>query len=74
MPEPGDDDQKPEDVAILTESTSEALAVVVDTLARIERVAFVLHDVFDVPFEEIAAHTPSASAAILVPSIRFVIF
>jgi RNA polymerase sigma-70 factor (ECF subfamily) len=74
MPELGDDDPNPADVAILTESTSEAPAVVVDTLARIDRVAFVLHDVFDVPFEEIAAYTPSASAAILVPSIRFVIF
>ncbi len=55
MPELGDDDPNPEEVAILTESTAEALAVVVDTLTPIERVAFVLHDVFDVPFEEIAA-------------------
>lgn len=55
MPELRDDDPTPEDVAILTESTVEALAVVVDTLTPIERVAFVLHDVFDVPFEEIAA-------------------
>ncbi len=55
MPELGDDDPNPEDLAILTESTAEALAVVVDTLTPIERVAFVLHDVFDVPFEEIAA-------------------
>ncbi len=55
MPELGDDDPNPEDVAILTESTAEALAVVLDTLTPIERVAFVLHDVFDVPFEEIAA-------------------
>ena len=55
MPEPGDADPNPEDEAILTESTVEALAVVVDTLTPIERVAFILHDVFDVPFEEIAA-------------------
>jgi len=55
MPEIGDDDPNPEDMAILRESTAEALAVVMDTLTPIERVAFVLHDVFDVPFEEIAA-------------------
>jgi RNA polymerase sigma factor (sigma-70 family) len=55
MPELGDEDPPPEDVAILAESTAEALAVVLDTLTPIERVTFVLHDVFDVPFEEIAA-------------------
>ncbi len=55
MLELGDDDPNPEELAILTESTAEALGVVLDTLAPIERVAFVLHDVFDVPFEEIAA-------------------
>lgn len=45
----------PEEAAVLTEATSEALAVVIDQLNPIERVAFVLHDVFDVPFEQIAA-------------------
>ena len=55
MPELDDDDLNPEDAAILAESTAEALAVVLDMLTPIERVAFVLHDVFDVPFEEIAA-------------------
>jgi len=55
MPELGDDDPNSEDLAIITESTAEALAVVVDTLTPIERVAFVLHDVFDIPFEAIAA-------------------
>ncbi|MGC4190133.1 MAG: sigma-70 family RNA polymerase sigma factor [Thermomicrobiales bacterium] len=47
-------DPGPEDAAILNEATAEALAHVLDTLAPIERVTFVLHDVFDVPFEEIA--------------------
>jgi RNA polymerase sigma factor (sigma-70 family) len=55
MPERGDDEPNPEELAILTESTAEALAVVLDTLTPIERVAFVLHDVFAVPFEKIAA-------------------
>ncbi len=63
MPEPVDEDPNPEDAAIITESTAEALAVVLDTLTPIERVAFVLHDVFAVPFEEIAAMVdPSAVA------------
>ena len=55
MPDRGDDDPTPEELAILTESTAEALAVVLDTLTPIERVAFVLHDVFAVPFEKNAA-------------------
>ncbi|MGN6031413.1 MAG: sigma-70 family RNA polymerase sigma factor [Thermomicrobiales bacterium] len=57
----------PEDTAILGEATAEALAVVLETLTPIERVAFVLHDVFDVPFEEIAAvvdRTPAATRQI----------
>jgi RNA polymerase sigma factor (sigma-70 family) len=58
-----DDDSNPEDEAILTESTAEALAVVLDTLTPKERVAFVLHDVFDVPFEEIAAIIDRSAAA-----------
>ncbi len=63
MPELGDDAPTPEDAAILTESTAEALAVVLDTLAPIERVAFVLHDVLDVPFEETAAIVDRSPAA-----------
>ncbi|MFC5916344.1 sigma-70 family RNA polymerase sigma factor [Streptomyces pulveraceus] len=44
----------PEDEALLTESVSRALLVVLDTLDPVERVAFVLHDMFAVPFKEIA--------------------
>jgi RNA polymerase sigma-70 factor (ECF subfamily) len=44
----------PEQEAILGESVGLALLVVLETLAPAERVAFVLHDVFAVPFEEIA--------------------
>ena len=62
-PERGDDAPNPEDVAILTESTVEALAVLLEALGPIERVAFVLHDVFAVPFEEIAAIVDRSSAA-----------
>lgn len=38
----------------LAESVSSALLVVLETLAPVERVAFVLHDMFDLPFDEIA--------------------
>jgi RNA polymerase sigma-70 factor (ECF subfamily) len=40
--------------ALLTESVSNALLVVLDRLSPAQRVAFVLHDVFAVPFEVIA--------------------
>ncbi|MEO8956727.1 MAG: sigma-70 family RNA polymerase sigma factor [Ktedonobacteraceae bacterium] len=44
----------PEDEAILADSVGLALLVVLDTLNPAERLAFVLHDIFAVPFEEIA--------------------
>jgi RNA polymerase sigma factor (sigma-70 family) len=48
-------DDVPEEHAVLAESVGIALLVVLDTLSPPERLAFVLHDVFAVPFEEIAA-------------------
>ena len=45
----------PEDEALIADSVGLALLIVLDTLAPAERLAFVLHDVFDVPFEQIAA-------------------
>ena len=44
----------PKDEALLADSVGLALLVVLDTLAPAERLAFVLHDVFAVPFDEIA--------------------
>jgi RNA polymerase sigma factor (sigma-70 family) len=44
----------PEDEAALADSVGIALLVVLDTLTPPERLAFVLHDMFAVPFEEIA--------------------
>ena len=44
----------PEQEALLGDSVGLALLVVLDTLTPAERVAFVLHDVFAVPFDEIA--------------------
>lgn len=49
-----DEGSDPEDQALLADSIGLALLVVLDTLAPAERVAFVLHDMFAVPFEEIA--------------------
>jgi RNA polymerase sigma-70 factor (ECF subfamily) len=43
----------PEDEAVLADSVGAALLVVLDRLSPAERVAFVLHDVFAVPFDEI---------------------
>lgn len=47
-------DASPEDDAVLADSVGLALLVVLETLSPAERLAFVLHDVFAVPFEEIA--------------------
>jgi RNA polymerase sigma factor (sigma-70 family) len=45
----------PEQEALLADAVGEALLVVLDTLSPAERLAFVLHDVFAVPFYEIGA-------------------
>ena len=45
----------PQDEALLADSVGLALLVVLDTLRPSERVAFVLHDLFGVPFSEVAA-------------------
>ncbi|MFC1408941.1 sigma-70 family RNA polymerase sigma factor [Streptacidiphilus sp. N1-12] len=44
----------PEEEALLADSVSRALLVVLDTLEPGERIAFVLHDMFAVPFDQIA--------------------
>ena len=44
----------PERETLLADSVGLALLVVLDTLSPAERLAFVLHDMFDLPFEEIA--------------------
>jgi len=48
---PGGD---PEHEALMADSVGLAMLVVLETLSPAERVAFVLHDMFDLPFEEIA--------------------
>lgn len=55
VPEPATGRADPEQEALMAESVGLALLVVLDTLAPAERLAFVLHDMFAVPFEEIAS-------------------
>src|SRR5437016_11883968 len=57
-------DGDPEHEALVADSVGLALLVVLETLAPAERLAFVLHDMFGVPFEEIAPmvdRTPAAA-------------
>ncbi len=53
----------PEQQALLADSVGLALQVVIETLAPTERVAFVLHDMFGVPFDEIAPVVTRSPAA-----------
>ena len=53
----------PEDEALLADSVGLALLVVLDTLTPAERLAFVLHDMFGMPFEEIAPIVERNTAA-----------
>ena len=66
LPEPivtFDDRPGPEQEALLADSVGLALLVVLETLSPRERLAFVLHDMFAVPFEEIASIVGSSPAA-----------
>jgi RNA polymerase sigma factor (sigma-70 family) len=54
----------PEHRALLADTVGLALLVVLETLGPAERISFVLHDIFDIPFEEIAPiveRTPEAA-------------
>ncbi|WP_330301499.1 sigma-70 family RNA polymerase sigma factor [Streptomyces sp. NBC_00503] len=67
-PVPGDTDgglrpTDPEDEALLADSVGAAMLVVLDRLAPAERLAFVLHDLFAVPFEDIALITERTPAS-----------
>jgi RNA polymerase sigma-70 factor (ECF subfamily) len=58
-----DDGTQPEHEALLADSVGLALLVVLETLGPAERLAFVLHDMFGVPFDEIAALVDRSPAA-----------
>src|SRR5437763_16136097 len=66
LPEPIvviDDSETPEDAALIADSVGLALLVVLETLTPGERLAFVLHDMFAVPFDEIATIIGSSPAS-----------
>jgi RNA polymerase sigma-70 factor (ECF subfamily) len=54
---------QPEEEALLADSVGLALLVVLDTMTPAERLAFVLHDMFQLPFEEIAPMVGRSPAA-----------
>ncbi len=67
LPEPIvslDEGDNPEQQALLADSVGLAMLIVLEMLSPAERLAFVLHDMFEVPFEEIAPmvdRTPAAT-------------
>jgi len=66
VPEPivtREDGTDPEHEALLADSVGLALLVVLETLAPVERLAFVLHDMFAMPFDEIAPIVERSPAA-----------
>src|SRR5260370_15192997 len=72
MPEPilnGEHRVGPDHQVLLADSVGLALLVVLETLSPPERLAFVLHDMFDLPFDEIADIVGSSP----VPARQFAI-
>jgi RNA polymerase sigma factor (sigma-70 family) len=65
LPEPiaNPTESDPEHEALLADSIGLALLVVLDTLTPAERVAFVLHDIFAIPFDQIAPIVDRSTAA-----------
>lgn len=61
--EPIDSAPDPADVVSQSDQVNVALLVVLDTLSPLERIAFVLHDVFGQPFEEVAQVMERSPAA-----------
>ncbi|WP_062993440.1 sigma-70 family RNA polymerase sigma factor [Nocardia anaemiae] len=66
LPDPiitADDATQPEQQALLADSVGLALLVVLDALNPVERVTFVLHDMFAVPFDQIGPIIGKSAAA-----------
>lgn len=61
--DPADPTPAPDEQVQLAESVGAAMGAVLDDLAPAERVAFVLHDVFAVPFDDVAAIVGKSPAA-----------
>ncbi|AHD23211.1 RNA polymerase sigma 70 [Rhodococcus pyridinivorans SB3094] len=62
-PRRSDSSEAPEDEAVLADSIGIAMMVVLDALGPAERLAFVLHDMFGMPFDEIAPVVGRSPAA-----------
>ena len=66
LPDPvvtGEGSLQPEEEALLADQVGLALLVVLDSLSPAERLAFVLHDLFDLPFDQIAPMLGRSSVA-----------
>lgn len=63
VPEPPAPDAGPDREMLLADLVGLAMLVVLNTLAPAERIAFVLHDMFDLPFDEIASVIDRSPAA-----------
>ena len=63
IPDGDGGDLGPEQQALLADSVGLALLIVLDSLDPAERLAFVLHDLFDLPFDEIASMLRRSPAA-----------
>jgi RNA polymerase sigma factor (sigma-70 family) len=63
LPELAGNGDDPEHQALMADSVGLALLVVLDALTPAERLAFVLHDMFDVPFDQIAPVIERSPAA-----------
>jgi RNA polymerase sigma-70 factor (ECF subfamily) len=63
IPDGDGGDLDPEQQALLADSVGLALLIVLDSLDPAERLAFVLHDLFDLPFDEIASMLSRSPAA-----------
>jgi len=67
------DTMDPEQEAVMADSVGLALLVVLDTLTPAERLTFVLHDLFDLPYAELApilGRTPAAAAQLAARARR----
>jgi len=64
LPEPYVEEYEGEENPTLDESVSTALLVVLERLSPAERTAFLLHDVFDLPFDKVAAVVGRSPAAV----------
>ena len=64
LPEPIASDKSPEQAAEIADDVSMAMLVVLESLSPLERAAFVMREVFDLPFTEIAATLDRSEAAV----------